>query len=71
MTAILSVDYRRPVYIGVAYEVEAWLEREDRRKMHCLHVARDANGKTVTECRALFVEVDLSRFRGTGTGLPW
>lgn len=85
VTARLEVNYRRPAFLERRFEVEAWTERIEGRKLHLLGELRDA-GEVVADARGLFVEVELEHFmRGTaqrpgswrehaqrtGFDLPW
>jgi acyl-coenzyme A thioesterase PaaI-like protein len=69
VTARLEVDYRRPAFLERDYEVEAWIERVDGRKLHLAGEVRDADG-VVADARALFLEVDLEHFAQGGAELP-
>lgn len=70
VTARLEVDYRRPVFIDADYTVESWIEGIDGRKLHLAGVIRDADGATVAEAQALFLEVDMSHFQRGGAEPP-
>jgi acyl-coenzyme A thioesterase PaaI-like protein len=70
VTARLEVDYRRPALIDVDYTVESWIERIDGRKLHLAGIIRDADGETVAEAVALFLEVDIAHFRQNGEEPP-
>ena len=72
VTAKLEIDYRRPMFLGVAYAMEAWLDRVEGRKLHLAGHAHDEAGELVAEAYALFVEVDVAHFRrGSDGSLPW
>jgi uncharacterized protein (TIGR00369 family) len=62
VTASLQVDYRRPVLLGRDYEVVAWCERIEGRKVHLAAELRDAEDVVAT-ARGLFVVVDIDHFR--------
>jgi acyl-coenzyme A thioesterase PaaI-like protein len=79
VTARIEVDFRRPAFIGRPFEVEAWVDRVDGRKLWMAAALRD-EGETIAEARSLFVEVDPQHFaRGVeasrdaeaGLGFPW
>jgi acyl-coenzyme A thioesterase PaaI-like protein len=78
VTARLEVDFRAPAYTGRRFEVEAWVDRVDGRKLHLVSELRD-EGELVAEAHALFLEVDTEHFRrgakrasdAKGPGLPW
>jgi acyl-coenzyme A thioesterase PaaI-like protein len=65
VTARLEVDYRRPAFLDRAYSVEAWLEREDGRKITMSAELRDG-AEVVAEARALFLQVDAEHFMEAG-----
>ena len=69
VTARLEVDYRRPALLGREFELEAWAERIDGRKLHLAAVMRDES-TVVAEARALFVEVDTEHFQSAGADMP-
>ena len=79
VTARLEVDFRRPAYIGRPFEVEAWVDEVDGRKLWMRAEVREA-GELVAAARSLFLEVDPEHFaRGVeesaqgerGLGFPW
>ncbi len=61
VTAKLEVNYRRPLFLGRRYELEAWVESVDGRKMWLAAEARE-DGELVADARALFLEVDIAHF---------
>lgn len=69
VTARLEVDYRRPALLGHEFELEAWTERVDGRKLHLAAVMRDGS-TVVAEARALFLEVDPQHFQSAGADMP-
>jgi acyl-coenzyme A thioesterase PaaI-like protein len=69
VTARLEVDYRRPAFLDHDYEVEAWIERIEGRKLHLAGAVRDGD-ETIADARALFLEVDLEHFAQGGADLP-
>jgi acyl-coenzyme A thioesterase PaaI-like protein len=70
VTARLEVDYRMPVFLDTPYTVASWVERTDGRKLHLAAAMRDADGATVAEALALFVEVDITHFQQGGSTPP-
>jgi acyl-coenzyme A thioesterase PaaI-like protein len=62
VTAHLEVDYRRPVVLGIEYDLRARCSEVDGRKVHLAAELADGAG-IVAECRGLFVTVDLEHFR--------
>lgn len=66
VTARLEVNYRRPAFLGRRFEVEAWAEQADGRKLHLAGELRDG-GEIVADARAVFVQVEITHFlRGAG-----
>ena len=79
VTARIEVDFRRPAYLGRRFEVEAWVDRVDGRKLWMAAALHD-HGEVVAEARSLFLEVkpehfarglDASRDADPGLGFPW
>jgi acyl-coenzyme A thioesterase PaaI-like protein len=82
VTAKLEVDYRKPAFLHRDFELEAWCERIDGRKLHLAGAMREAQGgsrekgrvsdlgEIVAESRALFLEVDLEHFARGGKDMP-
>jgi acyl-coenzyme A thioesterase PaaI-like protein len=78
VTARLEVDFRRPAYLGHPFDVEAWVDRTDGRKLWMRAELREA-GELIAAARSLFLEVDPAHFaRGAeqsdaerGLGFPW
>jgi acyl-coenzyme A thioesterase PaaI-like protein len=79
VTARIEVDFRRPAFIGRPFDVEAWVDRVEGRKLWMAAALRDA-GETIAEARSLFLVVDREHFaRGVqaskdedpGLGFPW
>lgn len=69
VTARLTVDFRAPAFLGREFEVEAWCERIDDRKIYL--AGRIVDGATViADCRALFIEVEVEHFERSGSELP-
>lgn len=63
-TGELSLRYIGPCPIGVPLEFRAWLDRQDGRKLH-LGCTGAAEGQVFVRAAALFITVDLERFRPT------
>jgi acyl-coenzyme A thioesterase PaaI-like protein len=79
VTARLEVDFRRPAYIGRPFDVEAWVDEVDGRKLWMRAEMREA-GEVIAAARSLFLEVDAQHFargveesaqRDRGLGFPW
>jgi acyl-coenzyme A thioesterase PaaI-like protein len=62
VTARLEVDFRRPAYTGRPFDVEAWVDEVDGRKLWLRSELREA-GELVAEGRGLFLEVKPEHFR--------
>lgn len=69
VTAKLEVNYRRPAFIGRRFEVEAWAERVEGRKLHLAGEMRD-QGELIADAAGLFIEVDIEHFRRGSEDLP-
>jgi len=61
VTARLEVDFRRPAYLGRPFEVEAWVDKLEGRKLWMVAELRE-DGELIAEGRGLFVEVDPEHF---------
>ena len=77
VTARLEVDFRRPAYLGRPFDVEAWVDEIDGRKLWMVAELRE-EGELVAQGRGLFLEVDPEHFaRGVeasgerGLDFPW
>ena len=70
VTARLEVNYRRPAFLGREYEIEAWVDEIDGRKIHGLAELRDAGGEVVADARALFVAVEPEHFLQGSDQIP-
>ena len=83
VTAKLEIDYRRPAFLGRRFEVEAWVDHIDGRKLHLAGQLTES-GTVVAEAKGLFLEVEPEHFmrgakslpeaddaRRHGMGLPW
>jgi len=70
VTARLEVNYRRPAFIDRPFEVEAWHERTDGRKLHLAAELREAGGEVLAEASALFLRVETAHFLQGATDLP-
>lgn len=64
LTGELSLRYIGPCPIGVPLEFRAWLDRQDGRKLY-LGCTGEAEGQVFVRATALFIAVDLERFRPT------
>jgi acyl-coenzyme A thioesterase PaaI-like protein len=79
VTARLEVDFRRPAYLGRPFDVDAWVDEVDGRKLWMRAELRE-QGEVIATARSLFLEVDPAHFaRGVersvqgeqGLGFPW
>jgi acyl-coenzyme A thioesterase PaaI-like protein len=74
VTANLSVDYRKPIPLGVTIRGEAWLSRSEGRKLWCEAVGYAPDGTILVEVTALFLEVPAEHFtkaiEGVATPYP-
>jgi acyl-coenzyme A thioesterase PaaI-like protein len=79
VTARLEIDFRRPAYLGRPFDVEAWVDRVDGRKLWMLAELREED-ELIAGARSLFLEVAPDHFaRGVevseeadpGLGFPW
>ncbi len=61
-TGELSLRYEGPCPMGVPLEFRSWLERRDGRKLH-LACTGIADGDVFVRATAIFVTIDLERFR--------
>jgi hypothetical protein len=64
-TGELSLRYEGPCPMGVPLEFRSWLERHEGRKLH-LACTGSAEGTVFVRATALFITVDLERFRPVG-----
>jgi acyl-coenzyme A thioesterase PaaI-like protein len=69
VTAKLEVNYRRPALIGREFEIEAWIDRVEGRKMH-LHAEMKEDGEVVADAYALYLEVSIDHW-GPETPAVW
>src|SRR3546814_19181831 len=61
-TGELSLRYEAACPMGVPLEFRAWLDKRDGRKLH-LRCTGTAQGEVFVRSSALFIAVDLERFR--------
>ena len=61
-TGELTLRYEGPCPMGVPLEFRAWLERKEGRKLH-LGCTGAADGTVFVRASAVFITVDLERFR--------
>lgn len=66
VTARLEIDYRRPAFLGRRFELEAWVDRVEGRKIHMEARMRDG-GEVVAEAHALFIQVEPEHFLQGGS----
>lgn len=62
VTANLSVDYRKPIPLGVTIRGEAWLTASEGRKLWCEAVGYAPDGTVLVEVTSLFLEVAAEHF---------
>ena len=65
VTAKLEVNYRRPAFLGRRFELEAWVEDLDGRKVNMAAELRD-EGEVVADAKALFLLVEPEHFLQSG-----
>jgi acyl-coenzyme A thioesterase PaaI-like protein len=79
VTAKLEVNFRRPAFLERPFDVEAWAESIEGRKLNLLAELRSED-ELIADARALFLEVDPEHFaRGAQASgdaarhqrLPW
>ena len=79
VTARIEVDFRSPAYIGHPFDVEAWVDAIDGRKLWMLAELREGD-EVIAAARSLFLEVEpqhfargvaASRRQGHGLDFPW
>lgn len=73
VTAQLEVSFTHPAFIGSTYQVEAWCEQVDGRKLYFRGTLTAADGTCVAAAHALFVRVDVQHFlKGSDAStMPW
>ena len=69
VTAKLEVNYRRPAFLNRQFEVEAWVDRVEGRKLY-LAGSLSEGAQLVAEASGLFVEVELDHFMQGREDLP-
>ena len=70
VTARLEVNYRRPAFLHRRFELEAWVERVEGRKIEMAAEMRE-DGDVVADASALFIQVDREHFLQGADQLPW
>ena len=70
VTARLEVNYRRPAFLHRRFELEAWVERVEGRKIEMAAEMRE-DGDVVADAAALFIHVDREHFLQGADQLPW
>ena len=61
--AHLVIDYRRPVVLGAEYELRAWCDGIDGRKVQLRAELCGDRDEVVAEASGLFITVDIEHFR--------
>lgn len=69
VTASLTVEYRRPVPLGIPLELAGRCTGSEGRRLH-LHGSLAAGGELLAEGTAVFVRVDPAHFEQAGVPLP-
>src|SRR3546814_7625717 len=62
VTRSLTVEYLRPVLLGVSYEFTAHIRDRAGRRLHVNAAAADESGRQVAIAHATFVIVDVEHF---------
>jgi acyl-coenzyme A thioesterase PaaI-like protein len=70
VTARLEINYRRPAFLHRRFELEAWVERVEGRKIEMAAEMRE-DGEVVADATALFIQVDREHFLQGADQLPW
>jgi acyl-coenzyme A thioesterase PaaI-like protein len=70
VTARLEVNFRRPAFLHRRFELEAWVERVEGRKIEMAAEMRE-DGDVVADAAALFIQVDREHFLQGADQLPW
>jgi acyl-coenzyme A thioesterase PaaI-like protein len=70
VTARLEINYRRPAFLHRRFELEAWVERVEGRKIEMAAEMRE-DGEVVADAAALFIHVDREHFLQGTDQLPW
>jgi acyl-coenzyme A thioesterase PaaI-like protein len=79
VTARIEVDFKRPAYLGRPFDVEAWVDEIDGRKLWMRAELRE-EGELIAAARSLFLEVEpqhfargveASRQQDRGLDFPW
>jgi acyl-coenzyme A thioesterase PaaI-like protein len=70
VTARLEINYRRPAFLHRRFELEAWVERVEGRKIEMAAEMRE-DGDVVADATALFIQVDREHFLQGADQLPW
>jgi acyl-coenzyme A thioesterase PaaI-like protein len=70
VTARLEVNYRRPAFLHRRFELEAWVEHVEGRKIEMAAEMREG-GDVVADAAALFIQVDREHFLQGADQLPW
>lgn len=69
VTAKLEVNYRAPAFLGREFELEAWTDSVDGRKIH-LGAAMREGDVLIADAKALFLQVELEHFLQGGAEPP-
>ena len=63
VAAQLDTSFRRMLPLGTDATLEAWVDRVDERKVWTRGLLLDGEGQPFAEARALFLKIDLARFK--------
>ncbi|HEV2076124.1 MAG TPA: PaaI family thioesterase [Thermoleophilaceae bacterium] len=69
VTAKLEVNYRRPAFLGLRFEVEAWVSSREDRKRRLAGELREG-GEPVADAAGLFIQVEVEHFLQGARELP-
>lgn len=72
VTAKLEINFRQPALLDRRFEIEAWADAVEGRKLHLRGELRGEDG-LIADARGLFIEVELDHFmRGVAdSGSEW
>lgn len=65
MSAKIEVNYRRPVPLGEAFQLHAWVDSEEGRKVWAAGCLITRDGAVLTDSRGLFIEARKNFVNGT------
>lgn len=68
VTGKLEITYRKPAFLGRRFDLAAWIERVDGRKVFLAGEMRE-QGELIAEAKGVFIVVELEHFM-QGAGEP-